>query len=185
MSEKIGYARVSTEEQNLEMQIEALKKEGCNKIFKEKITGRKEDRTEFGKCMDYLRNGDTLVIYKLDRLGRTTKQLVNLAASLREKGIELASVQDGIDTSTAQGRFFFHIMSAFAEMEVELTRERTRAGLAAARARGRKGGRPRMSQEKLEKAIKLYNAKTHTLKEITEITGVSKSKLYQYLKQKR
>lgn len=182
---KVGYARVSTKDQNLELQIEALEKEGCVKVFSEKVSGTKEDREEFKKCLDYLRPGDTLIVYKLDRLGRTTKQLINLVEELKEKDIQFKSITNGIDTTTPQGKFFFTIMAGFAEMEAELIRERTRAGLESARSRGRKGGRPPMDQKQIDKAIKLYHAKTHSIKEITEVTGVSKTKLYQELKNKK
>ncbi|MEE6209000.1 recombinase family protein [Salarchaeum sp. III] len=182
---KIGYARVSTQDQNLDTQVEMLKKEGCEKVFQEKASGSKGDREEFQKCLDYLRPGDTLVVYKLDRLGRTTKQLVDLATHLKEHDIDLHSIKDNLNTETAQGRFFFYIMSAFAEMEGELIRERTRAGLESARARGRKGGRPPTDPKQIEKALKLYDAKSHKIDEINEITGVSKSKLYEALRERK
>lgn len=181
----IGYARVSTEGQSLELQKDALEKEGCTKIFEEKESGRKTDREQLKKCLEYLREGDTLIVYKLDRLGRTTKQLIELVEELRTRGINFKSITNGIDTTTAQGRFFFTIMAGFAEMEAELIRERTRAGLESARARGRKGGRPRMDPRKIERALKLYDTKAHTVKEITEMTGVSKPKLYQALKERK
>lgn len=179
---KVGYARVSTAEQNLDLQIDALKNAGCEKIFTEKESGKKHDRPELHKCLEYLREGDVLAVYKLDRLGRTTKQLINLVEDLKEKGIHFQAITNGIDTTTSHGKFFFTVMAGFAEMEADLIKERTKAGLAAARARGRKGGRPATDPKVLEKAIKLYNSKTYSLKEITEITGVSKAKLYQELK---
>lgn len=180
---KIGYARVSTTEQSLDLQIDALEKEGCAVIFTEKASGRKTDRTELTKCLEYLREGDVLVVYKLDRLGRTTRQLIELVEDLDKKGIQFKAITNQIDTTTAQGKFFFTIMAAFAEMEANLIRERTKAGLESARARGRKGGRPRIDQKVLEKAIRLYNTKEYTIAEITEMTGISKAKLYQALKE--
>jgi len=185
---KIGYARVSTKHQNLQVQIEALEKEGCIKIFSEKVSGRKHDRTELDRCLEYLRPangeepGDTLVVYKLDRLGRTTKQLINLVDDLEKKGINFKSIDNNIDTTTTQGKFFFRIMAAFAEMEADLIRERTKAGLESARARGRKGGRPRKDPSR---ALDLYHTKKFSISEITEMTGVSKSKLYKALQEEK
>ena len=135
---KIGYARVSTQDQSLDLQIDELKKVGCEKIFSEKMSGAKSDRPQLEACLDFLRAGDVLVVYKLDRLGRTTKQLINLVEELKEKGIHFQAITNGIDTSTPQGKFFFTVMAGFAEMERELIRERTNAGLQAARARGEK-----------------------------------------------
>ncbi|MGG1594196.1 recombinase family protein [Terribacillus saccharophilus] len=181
---KIGYARVSTRDQNLETQIEALKREGCDKIFSEKVSGRKEERTELDKCLEYLRPavgdypGDTLVVYKLDRLGRTTKQLINLVDDLEKKGINFKSIDNNIDTTTTQGRFFFRIMAAFAEMEADLIRERTMAGLTSARARGRKGGRP---PKDTSMAIKLYKSGEYTIPQIERMSGISKTTLYKAL----
>jgi DNA invertase Pin-like site-specific DNA recombinase len=180
--DKIGYARVSTKDQNLEPQIEALEKEGCKKIFSEKISGRKEQRTELDKCLEYLRPGDTLVVYKLDRLGRTTKQLINLVGDLSEQGVNFKSLSNNIDTSTPQGKFFFTIMAGFAEMEAELNRERTMAGLASARARGRKGGRPKKDAST---ALKLYHSNQYPMSEIVKMTGISQSKIYKELQKEK
>ncbi|WNF39100.1 recombinase family protein [Bacillaceae bacterium IKA-2] len=168
-------------DQSLDSQIDELKKVGCEKIFSEKISGRKTERLELTKCIEYMRDGDVLVVYKLDRLGRTTKQLITLVEELKEKGIGFQAISNGLDTTTSQGKFFFTIMAGLAEMESELNRERTNAGLASARDRGRKGGRPRMDPKVLDKALRLYHSKTHRISEITEITGVSKAKLYQVL----
>jgi DNA invertase Pin-like site-specific DNA recombinase len=182
---RIGYARVSTQDQSLDLQIDALKKEGCEKIYSEKMSGAKDDRPQLNECLSYLRKDDVLVVYKLDRLGRTTKQLITLVEELKEKGIHFQAITNGIDTSTPQGKFFFTIMAGFAEMERELIRERTKAGLESARARGRKGGRPKTNQKKLDKAITLYESKKYTIKEITEETGISKAKLYQELNKRK
>ena len=179
---KIGYARVSTQDQSLQLQMDALQKESCEKIFTEKMSGRISDRPKFQNCMDYLRKDDTLVVFKLDRLGRTTKQLIDLVEVLSKRGIQFQSINDHIDTSTAQGKFFFTVMAGFAQMEADLIRERTKAGLESARARGRKGGRPAMAKEKIEHAFDLYDTKKYSIKEITEKTGVSKAKLYKELK---
>lgn len=182
---KIGYARVSTLDQSLDLQIDALEKAGCERIFSEKASGAKDDRPKFKACLEYLRKDDVLVVYKLDRLGRTTKQLINLVEELKGQGIHFQAITNGIDTSTPQGKFFFTIMAGFAEMERELIRERTNAGLESARARGRKGGRPKTDQRKLDKAITLYESEKYTVKEITEETGISKAKLYQELNKRK
>jgi DNA invertase Pin-like site-specific DNA recombinase len=181
---KIGYARVSTQDQSLDMQIDALKKEGCEKIFKEKISGTKDDRKELKNCLEYLRKGDVLVVYKLDRLGRSTRKLLEITDELEQRGIEFISINDRMDTTTAIGKAMFRMLAVLSEMERDLIAERTKAGLQAARARGRKGGRPKIDQKKLDKAITLYESKKYTVKEITEETGISKAKLYQTLKEK-
>jgi len=178
---KIGYARVSTKEQNLDLQIDALKAEGCERIFQEKASGKKDDRPELAACLDYLREGDTLVVYKLDRLGRSTAKLVNLVDELNKREIMFASVTDKIDTSSPMGKAMLTILSAFAQLEADIIRERTMDGLAAARARGRVGGRKPQDSDKLAHAITLHDSKAYTIKEITEKTGVSKSVLYRAL----
>mgnify|MGYP005833028357 CR=1 FL=1 len=182
---KVGYARVSTKDQSLDSQIDELEKAGYEKVFSDKMTGRTAERPEFKKCMEYLREGDVLVVHKLDRLGRTTRQLLELVEELRERGIQFQALTNGIDTTTAQGRFFFTIMAGFSEMEAELISERTKAGLDAARARGRKGGRPKMSQDKIDHALTLYESEKYTIKEITEKSGVSKAKLYREIRKRK
>ena len=152
----IGYARVSTQDQNLDLQIEALTKAGCKKVFDDKISGSRAERPGLTKVLEMLRDGDTLVVWKLDRLGRSVKNLVDLVGELHKQGIQFKSLTDAIDTGTPSGRFFFHVMASLAEMERELTVERTRAGLEVARQLGRKGGRKRqMTDSKIESAKKL------------------------------
>jgi len=152
----IGYARVSTQDQNLDLQIDALTSAGCKKIFHEKAGGSRSERPEFLKARGTLREGDTLVVWKLDRLGRSVKNLVDLVAELHKQGIQFQSLTDAIDTGTPSGRFFFHVMASLAQMERELTVERTRAGLEVARKLGRKGGRKRrMTDSKIESAKRL------------------------------
>lgn len=152
----IGYARVSTQEQNLQLQIHALKQADCQKILEDQASGNCTDRPGLTRALDMLRQGDTLVVWKLDRLGRSVKQLVHLVSSLQEQGVEFKSLTDSIDTGTASGRFFFHVMASLAQMERELIVERTRAGLEAARRQGRRGGRKRkMTDSKMESARKL------------------------------
>jgi DNA invertase Pin-like site-specific DNA recombinase len=146
----IGYARVSTQDQNLELQREALTKAGCQKVFEDKVSGTRADRPGLAKTLEMLREGDTLVVWKLDRLGRSVKQLVDLVGELHKQGAQFG-LTDAIDTGTPSGRFFFHVMASLAEMERELIVERTRAGLDVARQLGRKGGRkPKMTGSKIE-----------------------------------
>lgn len=177
----IGYARVSTQDQNLLLQIEALKKAGCEKIFDDKISSDLQERPGLAQALDILRSGDTLVIWKLDRLARSVKALVSFAETLAAENIQLRSLTDAIDTGTPSGRFFFHVMASLAEMERDLIRERTRAGLSAARAKGRIGGRPRkMTKSKIESARKLIAA-GHQVSEVAHNLGVSSPTLYRYL----
>jgi DNA invertase Pin-like site-specific DNA recombinase len=153
---QIGYARVSTQDQNLDMQIEALTNAGCEKLFQDKTSGSRAERPGLSKVLETLREGDTLVVWKLDRLGKSVKNLVDLVAALQKQGIQFKSLTDAIDTRTPSGRFFFHVMVSLAEMERELTVERTRAGLEVARKLGRKGGRKRrMTDSKIESAKRL------------------------------
>ncbi len=142
----IGYARVSTQDQILDLQREALTKAGCQKVFEDKVSGTRADRSGLAKALEMLREGDTLVVWKLDRLGRSIKQLVDMVGELHKQGVQFKSLTDSIDTGTPSGRFFFHVMASLAEMERELIVERTRAGLDVARQLGRKGGRkPKMT----------------------------------------
>lgn len=180
---RIGYARVSTLDQSLDSQIDMLKENNCERIFSEKVSGRKERRTELDKCFDYLRSGDTLVITKLDRLGRTTKQLIELAQELEERNIELHILDTNINTNTAMGKMFFTMMSAFAELEANLLSERTKKGLESARARGRKGGRPPINEEIKELVRKLYYSREYTIDDICKMTKVSKTSLYNIIKE--
>ena len=143
---KIGYVRVSKHEQNEYLQIDALKKEGCEKWFTDKITGTRFDRKGLDEALTYVRPGDTFVVWKLDRAGRSLKHLIELLSSLKERGIDFISLTEKIDTTTPGGKLIFHVMGALAEFERDLIRERTNAGLEAARSRGRKGGRPKSSQ---------------------------------------
>lgn len=179
----VGYARVSTQDQNLQMQIDALGKAGCIEIFEEKITGSKRDRPELNKMLNMLREGDRVVVYKLDRISRSTKHLIELADFFEEKGVEFVSIQDSIDTSTAMGRFFFRMMASIAEMERDIISERTKAGLSSARARGRKGGRPKVSEKGLETALKMYKSKEYSISEIVKATKISQATLYRYIRE--
>ncbi len=182
---KIGYARVSTVDQSLDLQNDALLQAGCIRIFEEKASGKNDDRIELAKALEYLREGDALVVYKLDRLARSTKKLIELSEVLEQRKIELISIRDNIDTTTAVGRAMFKMLAVIAELERDIISERTMAGLQAARARGRKGGRPRTDVKKVNQALKLYDCKDYTLKEIVELTGVSKPVLYRELEKRK
>jgi len=179
----IGYARVSTGEQNLDLQTDALKQAGCEKIFTDKISGAKVERPGLDVALDFLREADTLVIWKLDRFGRSLKDLVLKVESLQKRGINFKSLTENIDTVSAAGKLQFHIFSALAEFERDIIRERTMAGLRAARARGRYGGRPKaMTPEKMQLAQKLMTNKELSITEICQMVQVSRSTLYRYLK---
>ena len=186
---KIGYARVSTKDQNLQMQTDALTKAGCEIIFTEIASGAKTDRIELDKLLNQIRKDDTLVVYKLDRLGRSLKHLLELVTQFNERQIGLQSISDAIDTTTPQGRLFFNISACFAEFERDLIRERTNAGLAAARARGRKGGRRQgMTKEAEKKAIlaeSYYKQGDMAVNKIALEIGVSKMTLYKYLRYRK
>jgi len=177
----IGYARVSTQDQNLELQRQALQAAGCAKVYEDAMSGLRADRPGLALAMELLREGDTLVVWKLDRLGRSVKGLVDLVESLQAKGIQFKSLTDAIDTSTPSGRFFFHVMASLAQMERELIAERTKAGLAAARKAGRVGGRKRsMTPAKIEAARTLMQQGTPA-KDVAATLGVSVPTLYRWV----
>jgi DNA invertase Pin-like site-specific DNA recombinase len=178
----IGYARVSTQDQNLELQRKALLDAGCEKIFDDKLSGSRSDRPGLTQALEFLRDGDTLVVWKLDQLGRSVKHLVDLVGELQEKGIQLRSLTDSIDTATPSGRFFFHVMASLAEMERELTVERTKAGLEVARSLGRIGGRKRrMTDSKIIESAKKLLASGVPPRDVAKNLGVSMPKLYRWV----
>lgn len=177
----IGYARVSTQDQSLELQRQALRQAGCQKVFDDHISGTRAERPGLARALAMLRDGDMLVVWKLDRLGRSVKQLVDLVGHLHQQGIHFHSLTDAIDTGTPSGRFFFHMMASLAEMERDLIVERTRAGLEVARQLGRKGGRkPKMTPGKIESARKLL-ASGMPPGEVAKNLGVSVPTLYRWL----
>ncbi len=177
-----GYARVSTESQNLDRQLDVLKKYGVDKIYNEKMTGTKKDRPELSKLLDRMTDGDTVVIESLSRLGRSTKDLIELTELFQSRGVNLVSLKEAIDTNTSTGKLLFTLMSAIAQFERDTIADRTREGLRSARARGRSGGRPRINSDSVKKAVKLYNTKQYSVKEIEELTGVKKSTLYRNIR---
>jgi len=177
----LGYCRVSTHDQNLDMQIEALKVAGCQKIFDDKMSGTRTDRPGLGRALEVLREGDTLVVWKLDRLGRTVMGLVNLVSDLKARGVQFRSITDGIDTSTTAGRFFFNIMASLSEMERELIVERTRAGLAVAKKMGRTGGRKRLMTDTKISSAKQLLASGSAPKDVARDLGVSVPTLYRWI----
>jgi DNA invertase Pin-like site-specific DNA recombinase len=179
----IGYARVSTTDQNLDLQKDALNSADCEKIYTDKMSGTKTERPGLNQILGILREGDTLVVWKLDRLGRSLTHLIKIMNILDERSIYFKSVQESLDTSTPGGKLIFHVFGALAEFERDIIRERTLAGLAAARARGRVGGRPRkLTKEQTEMAKKLINDPTILIEDICKTLGVSRSTLYRYVK---
>jgi DNA invertase Pin-like site-specific DNA recombinase len=176
-----GYARVSTQEQNLDMQLDALKKYGCEEIYQEKITGMKRERPQLEELLKLIRSGDKVIIYKLDRISRSTKHLIELSELFENKSIQFVSIQDSIDTSTPMGRFFFRTMASIAELERDIISERTKAGLTAARARGRNGGRPKADKKKVQLALRMYNSNEYSISQIVQATGISQATLYRKL----
>lgn len=182
----VGYARISTVDQNAEGQLDALTAAGCERIFTDKASGKLARRPELDAMLDYVREGDVLVITKLDRLGRSVANLVELSALLTSRKVDLKVLAQGIDTSTPSGKLLFHMLAAVAEFERDLISERTREGLEAARARGRKGGRRRvLTETKLTTAREMYDSKRYTVQQIADTVGCSRTTLYRELDQRQ
>ena len=183
MPDCLGYSRISTTEQNHDLQLDALKQAGCAKIFTDVASGVVEDRPELNRLFEQLRPGDTVCVYRLDRLGRSVKHLIETIAALEERGVGFKSLSEGIDTTSPGGRLVFHVLAAISQFERDLIRERTKAGLEAARARGRRGGRPTvMSAAKLDVASEMYSSRKHTVAEIAKTLGVSRATIYRSLR---
>jgi len=181
----VGYARTSTKDQVLDLQLDALKDAGCERVFTDQLSGAKRDRPGLEQVLDFVREGDQLVIWKLDRLGRSIKDLLEIAETLEKKKVELKSLTDNIDTSTPMARFFFHMMGALAQMERELAQERVKAGLEAARRRGRTGGRPKkLTEERMERAQTLLAA-GFSVPHVAKQLGIGASTLYARLKEEK
>jgi len=184
----IGYARVSTQDQTLNLQQDALEKIGCSKIFTDTASGAKVERKGLEEALTYVRGGDTLVVWRLDRLGRSLKHLIETITRLNNRKIGFKSITENIDTTTSGGKLIFHIFGALAEFERDIIRERTNAGLQAARARGKRGGRPKTktldTPKKIALAQSLYDNKDNTIDEICKMLNISRATLYRYIKVK-
>lgn len=179
----VGYVRVSKREQNPDLQRRELTSAGCERIFEERISSREQTRPQLEAALDYCRDGDVLVVWKLDRLGRSIKELIELVNELKDRGVGFKSLRESLDTTTPGGKLVFHVFASIAEFERDVIRERTMAGLEAARARGRKGGRKRaMDEKKISLASKLMRDHKTPITEVCEAVGVSKATLYRYLK---
>src|SRR3954466_12551233 len=182
----IGYARVSTIEQTLDLQQDALRQAGCEQVFTDHISGAKSERPGLTQALEFARSGDILVVWKLDRLGRSLKQLIEIVTELQKRNVGFRSLTENIDTTSPGGKLIFHIFGSLAEFERDLIRERTLAGLAAARARGRKGGRPRnLDDKKKRHAVKCHGDPANSVKDICRTLGISKATLYRYLAEQR
>src|SRR5512147_1141617 len=179
----VGYARVSTSDQTLDLQKDALQKAGCDRIFTDTASGAKTERTGLDEALSYVRAGDTLVVWRLDRLGRSLRHLIETITALNNRKIGFKSITEAIDTTTSGGKLIFHIFGALAEFERDIIKERTQAGLTAARARGRNGGRPKaLTPNKQEMAKALYKDKNNTIEEICRTLNISRATLYRYVK---
>jgi DNA invertase Pin-like site-specific DNA recombinase len=178
----LGYARVSTLEQDEALQVDALRSAGCAKVFVDKASGKLEHRPALDRLLEQLRPGDTLVVWRLDRLGRSLRHLIDTVQALHDQGVAFRSLTESIDTSTPGGKLIFHVFGALAEFERDLIRERTMAGLAAARARGRAGGRPTVwTPQKLKVARDMYQSREHDVASIARVVGVSRASVYRAL----
>jgi DNA invertase Pin-like site-specific DNA recombinase len=181
----IGYARVSTQDQTLNLQQDALEKIGCSKIFTDTASGASTDRKGLEEALEFVREGDTLVVWRLDRLGRSLKHLIETITALSNRNIGFKSITESIDTTTSGGKLIFHIFGALAEFERDIIRERTQAGLQAARARGRIGGRPKaLNPKKISMAQALYNDKSNSISDICKTLNISRATLYRYVRTK-
>jgi DNA invertase Pin-like site-specific DNA recombinase len=179
----VGYARVSTADQQLALQEDALTQAGCGRIFTDTMSGAKADRPGLAAALSYLREGDILAVWRLDRLGRSLKDLIEIVTTLEQRGIGLKSLQESMDTTTPGGKLIFHVMAALAEFERGIIRERTQAGLKAARARGRQGGRPRkLNHKRAALAVSMLREPSNSVNDICATVGVSRSTLYRYAK---
>ena len=178
----IGYARVSTDDQKLDLQMDALHSAGCNEIYQDVASGAKVQRSGLDKAIQYIRTGDTLVVWKLDRLGRSLKHLIDVVNDLNTRGVFFKSIRENIDTSNSGGKLTFHLFGALAEFERDIISERTMAGLAAARARGRVGGRPSvMNDQKIKLAKQLMANSSNNATDVAKTLGVSRATLYRHL----
>ena len=179
---QIGYTRISTEDQKSDLQMDALKQAGCNKVFQDTASGAKTDRNGLDQALRFIRKGDTLIVWKLDRLGRSLKHLIEVVNDLNKRGVFLKSLRENIDTYSSGGKLTFHLFAALAEFERDIIRERTKAGLDAARARGRIGGRPKaMNDKQIQLAKQLMSNSANNATDVARTLGVSRATLYRYL----
>lgn len=179
---RVGYVRISTTRQTEDLQRDALAAASCERVFEDVASGAKDDRAGLAEALEFMRPGDVLVVWRFDRLARSLRNLIDLVNQLRDGGVELISLREGVDTTTPAGRFAFHLFGAVAEFERDLIRERVQAGLAAARARGRVGGRPKKATAALvAEAQRLYDARVLSMAQITKATGLGKTTLYRVL----
>ena len=181
----MGYIRVSTTAQNIERQIDILNEYGAERLFIDKMTGTKADRPQLNKMFEQLRKGDIVVVTELSRLGRSLKDLLVINERIENIGAELVSLKDKIDTTTPYGKFFFAVNGAFVQLQRDIIAETTKDGLRSARARGRLGGRKKIEKDKIKTALTMYHSGDYSLADITRITGVSKSSIYNYLKKEQ
>ncbi len=180
---KLGYARISTLSQTLDHQIDALKQLNCDRIFTDEVSGSKKERPGLSHMKEVMRKGDTIIVWRLDRLGRSMKDLIELIEFFKDKEVLFLSIKEGIDTTTINGQLMLHLFASFADFERNIIRERTLSGLQAARARGRIGGRRfKFSNDKRELVRDLYNGKNHSLAEISEMMGISVPTIYNYMR---
>jgi DNA invertase Pin-like site-specific DNA recombinase len=178
----IGYARISTSDQSLDLQIDSLTQSGCEKIFKDTISGAKTDRPGLEAALSFCRQGDTLVVWKLDRLGRSLQHLIEVVGALEKRGVGFRSLQEALDTTSSGGKLIFHIFGAIAQFERDMIRDRTLAGLAAARARGRKGGRRKaLTPKQIEIGKTLASDRNRSVNDICETLKISKATYYRYI----
>lgn len=183
---KIGYARVSTYEQNLDRQIDALKEAGCERIFAEKVSTGQKERPELNRLLDFIRKDDSVIICELTRLGRTVKDLIEIVEKIHSIGAHLVSIQEKwMDTTSVQGSLIFNMFAAFAQFERDLTRQRVKNGLEAARARGRKGGRPPVPADKADLAVRMYKSNSCPIADIIKATGLGRSTIYRLVNKQR
>lgn len=182
MGELLGYARVSTGEQDTALQVDALEKAGCYKVFTDTVSGALDSRPQLDRLREHLRPGDTVVVWRLDRLGRSIRHLIDVMSEFEEQGVGFRSLTENIDTTTSGGRLVFHLFAALAEFERDLIRDRTKAGLAAARARGRLGGRPPvLTADQVKAARRMYDQQDMTVAQIGAVLGVSRATIYRAL----
>ena len=179
----IGYARVSTGDQSLTLQVDALEEAGCERVFQDQVSGIVNTRPNLNQALNFARSGDSLVVWRLDRLSRSLRDLIETVTLLESRGVQLKSLHESIDTASSSGKLIFHLFGALAEFERSLIKERTFAGLQAARARGRKGGRPpSLDAEKRKLAVNLYNDKNYSVNQVCQVMGISKPTLYKYVR---